>query len=79
MVHSATFALLDFSHLGARHNASAEGSVDVREIFSGRSRTPTRKKAPTFEDRDRLLAVRAGAADAPTKRCYLQITGLKAS
>lgn len=38
----------------------------------GCSRTPTRKKSPTFKDRNPLLAAQAGGGDAATKRCSLE-------
>jgi len=36
-------------------------------LFAGRSRTPTRKKSPTFEDRDRPRFVGGGGADTLAK------------
>src|SRR5215204_669527 len=40
-------------------------------LYAGRCARATCKKSPTFEERDLLLAPRAGAVHAPTKRCYL--------
>jgi hypothetical protein len=43
--------------------------MNAPETFCGLlAHTATRKKSPTFEDHHHLLAARAGAADAPTKR-----------